>query len=34
MLAVSSAEIEFKTILWTDANKDWLEAQKGIFCDF
>ena len=30
MLAVSSAEIEFKTLLWTDANKDWLEAQKGI----
>lgn len=29
MLAVSSAEVEFKTLLWTDANKDWLEAQKG-----
>lgn len=30
MLAVSSTELEFKTLLWTDANKDWLEAQKGI----
>lgn len=29
MLAVSSTELEFKTLLWTDANKDWLEAQKA-----
>ena len=29
MLAVSAEEIEFKTLLWTDSNKDWIEAQKG-----
>jgi hypothetical protein len=33
MLAVSNDEVEFKTLLWTDANKDWIEAQKGIFCE-
>ena len=22
-------EVEFKTIIWTNENKDWLEAQEG-----
>ncbi len=26
-------EVEFKTIIWTNENKDWLEAQEGVFDD-
>ena len=29
MLAVSTDEVEFKTMLWTDENKDWLAAQEA-----